>query len=119
MSVQAALDFYERLARDEAYLAAIIAAGDREERLELAHREGYYFDQAELEEATAQFLEHSHIGRTQYDESTEERIAHTGLSLLDVVMVRVTGEYGDVSFFEDSGPLRLSPPTSPSSSSGE
>jgi predicted ribosomally synthesized peptide with nif11-like leader len=110
MSVEEATAFYDRLSRDEAFLAAILTADGREERLRLTRQEGYNFDQAELEEATARFLK-----KREYPRERQDEAARVATSLLDVVMVRVTAEYGDVSFFEESGPLRLSPREGPSS----
>ena len=101
MSVQEGIDFFDRLSRDEEFLATIIAAEDREARLAIVRRAGYNFDQVELEEAAARFF-------GDCDDERLNEVARAGMSLLDVVMARVGGHYGDVCFFEDMGPLRLS-----------
>ena len=106
MSVRSALDFYRRLSRDDEYFAAILAAEGQAQRLELAQTEGYEFTQSELEEATVAFVEERESSPDFTGVSTD-RASRLGMSLVDVIMVRVTAEYGDVCFFEDSGQLRL------------
>lgn len=114
MSKRSAHAFYQRLSRDEEFLTALLAADGRNDRLAVAKAAGYDFDQGELEDATVAFVkERESVANTRLDSGPDaeafgtEKVSRLGMSLIDLVLIRVSGDYGDVCFFEEAGQFRL------------